>query len=261
MEQKKYKIYFSDSKEFKIGRWLPFAIFLAYFVFSFGFQRLTFAFGDTVGVLFFIIFIIIIFVNKKFGQGELVVDGNSLSFVKAGQELGRFPLDNDLLFKNAGKISTGKNSQTTKFRIEHLGVQPLVIHFAKMGELMDFTSVITSVGGHFFDEEGKQVEVSEMQKQFATDPWGVLFNKEKREKFSVAVQDYKNQQSNASEREDTEPMPIQTASVSPAQTYRPQVSANPESLNQLKDKMFDILRVIIIIVVVVAGYLVFKKIF
>ena len=56
MEQKKYKIYFSESKEFKYGRWLPFIIILFYFVFSFGFQYLSVTFGDTVGILFFIIF-------------------------------------------------------------------------------------------------------------------------------------------------------------------------------------------------------------
>ncbi|MFZ2189985.1 MAG: hypothetical protein WA057_00260 [Candidatus Magasanikiibacteriota bacterium] len=261
MEQKKYKIFFSESKEFKYGRLLPFAMVLFYFIYSFGFKYLALAFGDTVGILFFIIFIVLVFVSKKFGQGELIVDGNSLSFVKNGQELGRFPLDNNLQVKNAGRISTGKHSHTTKFRIEHSNMQPLVFHFAKMTEMANFSSVVSTAGGKFFDKDNKPVEMNEMQTQFASDPLGVFFNKDKRDKFKTAVEDYQNKNT-GNVSSSTGDSKANYAIGLDQNKKSNQVSVSPEAFGQEKDnKIGEILRVVVIVVVVVVGYIVFKKYF
>ncbi|HBU07100.1 MAG TPA: hypothetical protein DEB09_03365 [Candidatus Magasanikbacteria bacterium] len=265
MEQKTYKIYFSESKEFKIGRWLPFGLVALFFFSRFftDFLANFFHFSDESVILpgFFILFFLIIFVNKKFGRGDLIVDGNSLSFVKGGQELGRFPLDNNLQIKNVGRVSTGKHSYTTKFRIEHSNTQPLVFHFAKMTEMANFSSIMVTGGGKFFDKNNKPVEMNQMQTQFASDPLGVFFNKEKREKFSTAVKDYQNKNA-TSTNSNTGDSKANYAIGLDQNKKSNQSMVSPETFGQEKDnKIGEILRVVAIIILVVVGYIVIKQYF
>ena len=282
MEENKYKIYFSNSKSSKYGKLFPIGLVLLWFVFGSSVQYLPVPdeILDTLTPLFFIVFFLMIFVSKKIGQGVVSIEGNSVVFIKRGTEMARFPLDSSLSVKNAGKVSTGKNSHTTKFQIEHPSSQSLIFHFVKMGEVLDFSSIVVEHGGKFLDEEGKPVEISEMQKQFASDPLGVFFNKEKRDKFKTAIQNFKNKQdsknakeggdfnfSDNSSREDNgsgyNVFSAEKSFEIKKELYHKKINKklSPPDVEGLKDKMSEGLRIVAIIIIVVVGYMVLRRYF